>query len=306
MDGGRIIDTSQQTGPVGLDRFRLTVAAVVLAAAGGAGAVMAVPGRGLAPGYTGTLYTAHHQVLVALLALCGVLLIAMRRPALTGAVAVAGAITAAQLCATGVWAFRHWRPMIGMNGIPEANLNEVRPLAQALAIVSALAVLACLALAHRSGVRQPGPAGRPRLRLLIGAALAVAVLPVLGIVETDFLIRKIATQILLYSLPWGLAVAACVRLHRPAALAAALAVGLSALARTAHAMATTGRYGGLSFALPEIAAFAAVTALAVGVAVLTVRGTPAASAAALPGSLPGRAFTIDLDASTEASPQTDR
>src|SRR5690606_12508985 len=115
-------------------------------------------------------------------------------------------------------------------------------------------------------VQAPGDPWQPRL--LIGAAVSVAVLPVLGIVELDFLGRKIATQALLYSLPWGLAVAACGRPQRPAAGAAAAAVGLSALVRAELSAATLSRYAPISDGLPEPVAFTGVGALAVGVAVI--------------------------------------
>lgn len=270
-----MIGTSQQPDPAPQHWFTTAVAVVVLAAAAAACAVMAVPGRSFAPGVFGTLYTGHHRFLVGLLAFSGLLLLLVRRQPYAGAVAVAGTVTAAQLACTGVWAARHWKPIIGMAGYPEANLDEVRTLAVTLAAVAALAALACLETARRSGVWRPARApGDPwRLRLLIGAAVSVAVLPVLGLVELDFLARKIATQALLYSLPWGLAIAACVRLHRAAAVAAAVAVGLSALVRAELSVAALSGYAPISHGLPEPVAFTGVGALAVGVIVLTAART---------------------------------
>lgn len=264
-----MIDSARHEGS---HAFRIAMAVIVLAAAGAAAAVMAVPGRGLWPGNTGTLYTAHHKILVGLLALCGLLLAAGRRPRFVGAVGVAGAVTAAQLCAIGVWAARHWRPMIGMNGIPEVNLGQVRALALAMAASAAVATLASLAVVRRSDVWRPAALADPwRRGLLLAATVAVAVLPVLGIVERDYLTMKIATHTLLYSLPWALAVAACVRLHRPAAAAAALAVGVSALAQTGRTAALAVEYGEFSYDLPALIAFPAVAAVAAGVLLISLR-----------------------------------
>ncbi|MEU8007354.1 hypothetical protein AB0B66_39855 [Catellatospora sp. NPDC049111] len=267
----------------GSPAFRIAMAVIVLAAAGAAAAVMAVPGRGLWAGNTGTLYTAHHKILVGLLGLCALLLATGRQPRFVGAAGMAGAITAAQLCAIGVWAARHWRPMIGMNGIPEANLGQVRTLALVMAASAAVATLACLAVVRRSGVWRPAALDGPRRRgLLLAATVAVAVLPVLGIVERDFLTMKIATHVLLYSLPWALAVAACVRLHRPAAAAAALAVGVSALALTGGTAASAAKYGEVSYLLPALVAFSAVAAVAAGVLVIALRDADEQLPAALP------------------------
>lgn len=267
-----MIGSSPQSGNAASPVFRIVAGVTVLAAAGAAGAVMSVPGRGLVPSNIGTLYTAHHKVLVGLLALCGLLLAAAWRPRPAGAAAVAGAVTAAQLCAIGVWAARHWRPLVGMAGYPEANLGEVRALAMAMAAGAAVATLACLAVVRRSEVWRPAGARGPwRRRLLVAAAVAVAVLPVLGIVERDYLTVKIATHVLLYSLPWGLAVAACVRLHRPAAAAAALAVGVSALAHTGRTAALTAAYGDVSDHLPALIAFPAVAVIAAGVLASALR-----------------------------------
>jgi hypothetical protein len=278
-----MIDSARHEGPPPRLVFGTAMAVIVLAAAGAAAAVMAVPGRGLWAGNTGTLYTAHHKILVGLLMLCGLLLAAGRQPRFAGAVGMAGAVTAAQLCAIGVWAARHWRPMIGMNGIPEANIGQVRALALAMAAGAAVATLACLAVVRRSGVWRPAALGGPwRRGLLLAATVAVAVLPVLGIVERDFLTMKIATHVLLYSLPWALAVAACVRLHRPAAAAGALAVGVSALALTGGTAALAAKYGEISYLLPALVAFSAVAAVAAGVLVIALRDADEQLPAALP------------------------
>ncbi|GIG04948.1 hypothetical protein [Catellatospora coxensis] len=266
-----MIDSARREGPHARHVFRIAMAVIALAAAGAAAAVMAVPGRG-GPSNTGTLYTAHHKILVGLLVVCGLLLAAARRERLAGAAAVAGAITGAQLCAIGVWAARHWRPMIGMVGYPEANLGQVQALALVMAASAAVATLACLAVVRRSGVWRPAVLDGPwRRGLLLAATVAVAVLPALGIVERDFLTMKIATHALLYSLPWGLAVAACVRLHRSAAVAAALAVAGSALAHTGRTAAFAAKYAEISYQLPALIAFPAVAAVAAGVLVIAVR-----------------------------------
>ncbi|WP_155371566.1 hypothetical protein [Catellatospora vulcania] len=55
---------------------------------------------------------------------------------------MAGAVTAAQLSGTGVWAVRHGKPLIGMAGYPEANLGEVGAPAVALTAVTAVGALA--------------------------------------------------------------------------------------------------------------------------------------------------------------------
>lgn len=208
--------------------LRLVAGIVVLVAAAAVTAVMAVPGETGMPGHGGSLYDVSRWALLALLAGCALVLLRGGTPALVGSAATAGAISAGQLCATGIWAVKHWRPFSGMTGIGWANLDVLRPLAAVLAVAAAAAAVACLAVMRRSGVwHTPAELLHRRAPMIAGGLVAVALPPVLAGGLSP--VTMVGTQVLLFSLPWGLALAAAGLLRRGAAVTAAGTVAYSAL-----------------------------------------------------------------------------
>jgi hypothetical protein len=248
---------------------------VVLAAAIAAAAVLAVPGRIDMRSAEGTLYDHSRWLLVCLLAAVGVATILRTPPAVARAVAVFGAVTAAQLATTGVVAAKHWRPLSGMTGYGSANLTTLIQLAWLLVAAGVVATAACVAAARSAGAR-PAP-NRYRLLAVVAGLLIAALLPLVLGFGNGFAVgnRALAAYALLYSLPWGAAIAACGWLDRPATLGALAAVAVGAAAATVSHAVLFVRHPALGFV--PTAMLATVLAVAVAVASGRVRAaTPSA------------------------------
>lgn len=136
-----------------------------------------------------------------------------------GVAAAAGGVTAAQLAATGVFAFRHWGSAAGATGIGSGNLSTVRSLALLLCAAGVVAVLACCAgyAAEAAYLRRPGVDAVPEL---VAVLLAVGLPWLMGAGQADTTdATSLAGYALLYSLPWAGAIAVSGWLPRPAAVA---------------------------------------------------------------------------------------
>jgi hypothetical protein len=128
---------------------------------------------------------------------------------------------------TGIVAAKHWHPLSGSLGYGSANLSTLVFLAWILIVVAGIATIACVAAARAAGVT-----GRSRYRwiaLVVGAAIAVALPLVLGYHHGHMMgLRSLAAYALLYSLPWGAAIAVSGWLDRVVALTALATVVVSA------------------------------------------------------------------------------
>jgi len=178
----------------------------------------------------GTLYPPADWVLLAGMAMCGVaLVVAPRlRDRLADVAAGAGLVAAAQLAGTGVVAFKHWRPYVGMSGHGD-HLTELKVLAVVMACAglgASLAFLWWLVAARCLPVAVPGVA---RVTCAVAGLVVVVGLPV-GIAagRSELMdLTSLGAFALIYSLPWGLAVMLSGWLARPAASGALVAVLVS-------------------------------------------------------------------------------
>jgi hypothetical protein len=214
-------------------------AATVLAACVPMAAALAVQGETGMPGHVGTIYDTARWILLAALAATAVTLLIVRRPHIAKVAATTGAVLAVQLVGTGIVAFKHWRPAAGMTGIGQANLGVVRTLAAVLTVAAAAALAACLAtLRHIKAVPTPTSAASRIFTAICGILIAAVVPLILGAGNPETAdVTSLGAYALLYSLPWGTAVAVSGWLPRAAAVAAASTVAVSALLATAsHTM----------------------------------------------------------------------
>ncbi len=178
----------------------------------------------------GTLYPPADWVLLAGMAVCGVaLIVAPRlRDRLADVAAGAGLVAAAQLAGTGVVAFKHWRPYVGMSGHGD-RLTELKVLAVVLAcagLAASLAFFLWLVAARSLPVAVPGVA---RVTCAVAGLVVVVGLPV-GIAagRPELMdLTSLGAFALIYSLPWGLAAMLSGWLARPAATGALAAVLVS-------------------------------------------------------------------------------
>ncbi len=219
-----------------------------------------------------SLYGPGHWALWAILTGSGLVLL-KARPAFAGAAATAGALAAVQLCGTGIWAVRHWEPFTGMGGWGEPVLWLLRPLAAGLALACAAVAVACALAVLHSGAWQPAAGPRRWLPVAAGALLAAG-LPVVLLGGLGP-ITMLGTYGLLYSLPWGAAIAATGLLRRDAAITAGVLAVTGPLAVAGWQLSWDLYYGhsGRPYLLTLLAA-ALLAAAATAVPVLRARPTP--------------------------------
>lgn len=223
-----------------------------------------------------SLYTPGHWVLCAVLAACG---IALRNapPSRHGAAATAGVLAAGQLCATGIWAIKHWEPFSGMNGTGYDMLPPLRALAAVLVAANATAVAGCVVALRRSGAWQPAEPGVRRWAPVAAGALVAAGLPV-ALLGGLTPITMFGTIGLLFSLPWGAAVAATGLLRRDAAITAGLVATIAPPAVVAWQLAWHFYYdlGWRPYLLALLALLAVAAVAAAATAAARRRPRPAA------------------------------
>jgi hypothetical protein len=194
--------------------------------------VLSVRGQTGVAGHAGTLYDRSRWFLLALLVVAGIGLLMRRHIVITQAAATLGIISAVQLMTTGIVAAKHWRPLSGMSGYGAANLSTLILLAWVLIVAAGVATVACLAAVRASGVRQDGAPYRYRwIGLAAGVILAVGLPPILGSGDAHAMgLRSLTAYALLYSLPWGVAIAASGWLNRIGAMTAFTTVAVCAAA----------------------------------------------------------------------------
>lgn len=200
---------------------------VVLVVAAASAVVLAVPGGFRIFDGLATLYGAGRWVLLAMLTAAGLVLL-RGRPAAVGVAATAGLFAAGQLGATGIWAVKHWRPFSGMVGTGYSVLPLLMSLAAVLAVAGAVAAVVCLATTRRTGAWTVRTSADQRRVAFAAGAVVVVGLPVamLGGLSP---ITMLGTFLLLFGLPWGIALAATGWLRRDAAITAGALVIVSAL-----------------------------------------------------------------------------
>jgi hypothetical protein len=205
---------------------------VVVAACAASAYVLSVRGQTGVGGHSGTLYDRSRWFLLALLVVAGIGLLVRRHIVMTQVAATLGGISAAQLMTTGIVAAKHWRPLSGMAGYGDANLSTVVLLAWVLTVAAGVATVACLAAVRASGVRRDGVPYRYRwIGLVAGVILAVGLPPILGSGDAYAMgLRHLTAYALLYSLPWGVAIAASGWLNRVGATTALTTVAVCAAA----------------------------------------------------------------------------
>ncbi|GHJ47954.1 hypothetical protein Cs7R123_52960 [Catellatospora sp. TT07R-123] len=220
---------------------------------------------------TASLYGAGRWALLAVLAAAG-LVLAVGRPAAAGVSATAGLFAAGQLCATGIWAIKHWEPFSGMVGTGWDMLPLLRSLAVVLAVAGAAATAACLLAMRRSGA-WAGQTTDVQRKSAFAVGAAVAVLLPVTMLRGLTPITMLGTYGLIFGLPWGIAVAATGWLRRDAAITAGVLVGVSALSVLGWSIGHSTEWTSV---LPHFVATALVAALATALALR--RPTPPAAA----------------------------
>jgi hypothetical protein len=208
---------------------------IVLVACAASGYVLSVRGQTGTTGDTGTLYDHCRWLLLGLLVVAGIGLLVRGRIVVTQIAATLSVIAGVQLMTTGIVAAKHWRPLSGGNGVGAANLSQLILLAWVLIVAAGVATAACLVSARTSGVR--GRSSRYRwIALAAGVVIAVGLPPILGSGDVVSIgVRSQAAYALLYSLPFGAAIAASGWLNRAAAITALATVAVcSAGARASH------------------------------------------------------------------------
>jgi hypothetical protein len=192
-------------------------------------------GSSFNPAFTGTfsLFSSAHLILVAMLLGAGLTLVVATTPRVVVVAAAVGLVPAAQLAGAGVVAARHWHPAAGMSGPGVwANQPMLVTLAAGGALAAAVAGLALLSLLVANRRELPTATAvtmTGQVSVVIGPLVAVS-LPILLAVGDPFArdVTSFGAIALLWSLPWGGALALTAWLPRAAAVATSLAVAVSA------------------------------------------------------------------------------
>jgi hypothetical protein len=183
-----------------------------------------------------SLFSWAHLILVALLLISGLMLVLNAANLKVVAVAAAlGLVPAAQLGGAGIVAVRHWHPAAGMSG-PGVWANQ--PMLVGMAGAGALAAGIALLVLLRVLVLVASPRAVPtpsnlttvgRFSVVIGALAFVSLPLLLSIGDPDAHdLTSLGAFALLWSLPWGGALALTALLPRAAAIATGLTVAVSA------------------------------------------------------------------------------
>ena len=172
------------------------------------------------------LYDYGTWLLVAGLAVVGVILVAARVRVVRVPAAAAGGVLAAQLAGTGVVAFRRWVPV---GGFGHGKWDNIRPAAAGRVPCSPSAASApSWSASSRSAPRRRSPSGpwtAARVALSAGLLVVVALPVVFAGGQADILdVTSIGAHALVYSVPFGVSLALTGWLSRPAAVAVSLCV----------------------------------------------------------------------------------
>jgi hypothetical protein len=139
-------------------------------------------------------------------------------------------IAAAQLAGTGLVAFKHWEPSMGMGGGNTSDLPQLKLLAVVVGGAGVVAVFVGLGQVV-SNCDLPRPVA-PRLRVLscvLGLAVIVGLPSVLAAADADMRdLTSWGAVGLIYAGPWGVSLMAVGWLTRPVAVAALATVAVSA------------------------------------------------------------------------------
>jgi hypothetical protein len=212
---------------------------IVLAAASVAAVMVTTHGKNYGsawnPGFTEilSLFSWAHWILVALVFAAGVTLVLATKPTVAAVAAVVGLGPAAQLFGVGIVAARHWHPAAGMQGPGVwANQGMIVIIAFAGALAATVAVLTFLRVLGTGRHLLPASSDIStvgRACVVIGVLVAGA-LPLLLAIGDPFAhdATSLGAFALLWSLPWGGVLVLTAWLERPAAIAAALTVAVSA------------------------------------------------------------------------------
>jgi hypothetical protein len=191
-------------------------------------------GRAWHPGFTGglSLFSWVHWILVALVIGAGLLLVLATNSTVAAVAAAVALGPAAQLLGAGIVAHRRWRPVGGFGAGPWANQRAIEIIAVLGALAAAVAVLTFLRVLAASRRALPTPSDistAGRVSVVIGALVAVSLPLLLTIGDPDAHdITSLGAFALLWSLPWGGALALTAWLPRAAAVATGLTVAVSA------------------------------------------------------------------------------
>jgi hypothetical protein len=188
------------------------------------------------PGLTGaglSLFSWGHLILVALLLGAGLTLLLATTPTVAVVAAAVGLVPAAQLAGAGVVAARHWHPAAGISG-PGLWTNQPMLVGLAFAgalaaAVAGLAMLGLLAANRRDLPTFSAVSIAGRASIVIGVLVAILLPIALSIGDRDAHdLTSLGAFALLWSLPWGGALALTAWLPRAAAVATGLTVAVSA------------------------------------------------------------------------------
>lgn len=172
-----------------------------------------------------------HWALVATLVVTGLMLTRAANTPIAAAVAL---VVAAQLAGAGIVAQHHWRGAAGPGCGYWTNQHFIKIIAIVAAVAATIAALACLQVVwttRREGSAAVRSAGAPiRLARLIIGLLVAAALPLLLAIGDPSAHDKtsLGAFALMWSLPWGGALALTAWLPRAAAVATGLTVAVSA------------------------------------------------------------------------------
>lgn len=190
----------------------------------------AVPGRVVNSDSTRVEWHYPPQLWALLLALTVAGVIMMAHPRWARSAAVVAAIVAAQAAGNGLVMVRDWLNTNASGGLGQYQLATVITWAGVVALATAAAAVAGVAVVWREpadGWRSAVPA-RPGY-LILGAAVALLLPLFWGVVQEDMDIIPRGHIVLMYSLPWGAGLAAIAWLRGRVAVAAGVTVSVSAV-----------------------------------------------------------------------------
>lgn len=245
------------------------------------------------PGISGelSLFSWAHWILVALVLGAGLTLVGATNPTVAAVAAASGLGPAALLLGAGIVARRRWHPVAGMSGSGIwANQRMIEIIAVLGALAAAAAVLTFLRVlgaSRRELSMSSSNSTAGRFCVVIGALVAVS-LPLLLAIGDPHAQDKtsLGAFALLWSLPWGGALALSGWLPRPAAVATGLAVAVSA----------ASAYPKYQLVSVEHHWIAVLTGLVSGLLVATVRSAPAGRTRASAGEQSPQSACPPVDA----------
>ena len=182
-----------------------------------------------------SIYDPANRFLIMMLGAAGLVLFFDVRQRLASIATAVGFVAATQIAGTGAVAFRRWFIWARRSGAPVYRLHKVQALAALLAILGLIAALLCLRDLVKRSWRRVGDEEDDAHR---GKGVAIAAAAVIGLTLPYFMghgragamtVTALGAHFIMYALPWAIAFGLSGWLNKPAALAIATAVPVSAI-----------------------------------------------------------------------------